>query len=67
MKISKILELIDLEEELDGEMPDEIWSQIQILKDDKEAMTRFLRQTVIITKRNIRNRILEAAKNTSLL
>lgn len=52
---NKVMDAIDAEPELPGEMPDEMWEAI---KNDKDAMTELLRITVRATKSGIKNRIL---------
>ncbi|NMB83277.1 MAG: hypothetical protein GYA14_15820 [Ignavibacteria bacterium] len=50
----RVIEAIDVEPELPGEMPDEIYQSVQ---GDKDALAELLRITVGETKRGIRNRI----------
>ena len=51
----EIEKAIDIEPELPGDMPDDMW---EVLKNDKELCTESHRLTVRKTKENIKNRIL---------
>lgn len=59
MNRDKILAAVDEEEELEGQMPEEVWSQMQT----KEAALAFLRRIVRLTKKGIKNRIFELLEN----
>lgn len=53
--INKVIEIVESEEELDGEMPDEIFENISymVYNKDKENLAEMLRVLVRQTKKNI--------------
>lgn len=53
MNKDKILAACDAEEELEGQMPEEVWRQMQT----KADALAFLRRIVRLTKKGIKNRI----------
>lgn len=57
LDLDTVLKAIDDEEELDGEMPDSVWNH---LNGNRENTEYLLRETVKLTKENIRERVLNA-------
>lgn len=58
LEMERCLKCVGDEEELDGEMPDEMFIAYQDIIKDKKALTETLRILVRLTKYGIRERIL---------
>jgi len=52
--LDKFIKAVDDEQELPGDMPDEMWQAIQ---NDRDAVCKAMQLSVLQTKNNIRNRI----------